>query len=718
MGVKGQTGANTARPESIYWSIRVHYAHCMGASGARQEKTETLASALAENRRERFVGREGELDLIATELLAPDSAIRVVFFHGPGGVGKSSLLSEATQLARESGRTVVEVDMRTIDPSPVAFEQAFEAAGGKGAQKLLLVIDTFEAAAQLEEWLRGKFLPKLDADAAVLIAGRRPPGPGWRTDPGWSGLLRVISLRNLDLEASRALVRRAGVDETRGEAAIALTRGHPLALALLADQLSVDPSADVRSDLTEVPDLLGVLLERLVSAAPSERQAETLALCALSQFTTESLLREVLGGNDAEALFEWLRSLSIIGESSRGLFPHDLARDVISSDLRRRDPDRNERLLRDSSRYLTIRALRTTGTEQLNMAGSMIFLLRGNPALREFWAWDEFDRAYAEPFTTEDGPALLAMTESQQGSEAAEHLERWLEVQPGAFRVMRTIEEPVRGFHSELMLDVAPSEAVAADPGTAACLEYAQRRGLQPGEKLIVWRHLLDSQLGQGRSPTLNLTTVINTQRILTRAPETAIELVAAFAEPDQANLDAMTAFGFRPAPEANYEIGGIRYCPLVHDWRQSDLGEWLRVTGARARDFGSRTLELQVDTQPLALAREDFEIAVKGALADLHRPERLARNPLLAGRLVASFPAKERPDALGALIETEIAALAGEPRGEKPQRALDRTFLRPAATREAAAEALDLPFSTYRRHLAQGIQRLTERLWQLEITA
>ena len=35
---------------------------------------------------------------------------------------------------------------------------------------------------------------------------------------------------------------------------------------------------------------------------------------------------------------------------------------------------------------------------------------------------------------------------------------------------------------------------------------------------------------------------------------------------------------------------------------------------------------------------------------------------------------------------------------------------------RGVAAEQLDLPFSTYRRHLTAGIQRLTQMLWQLEI--
>ena len=36
-------------------------------------------------------------------------------------------------------------------------------------------------------------------------------------------------------------------------------------------------------------------------------------------------------------LFEWLRGLSFVESGADGLFPHDLARDVLDADLRWRD---------------------------------------------------------------------------------------------------------------------------------------------------------------------------------------------------------------------------------------------------------------------------------------------------------------------------------------------------------------------------------------------
>ena len=46
----------------------------------------------------------------------------------------------------------------------------------------------------------------------------------------------------------------------------------------------------------------------------------------------------------------------------------------------------------------------------------------------------------------------------------------------------------------------------------------------------------------------------------------------------------------------------------------------------------------------------------------------------------------------------------------------MERTYLRPAPTQEAAAELLGLPFSTYRRHLSQGVGRIVAWLWDREL--
>ncbi len=58
----------------------------------------------------------------------------------------------------------------------------------------------------------------------------------------------------------------------------------------------------------------------------------------------------------------------------------------------------------------------------------------------------------------------------------------------------------------------------------------------------------------------------------------------------------------------------------------------------------------------------------------------------------------------------------AGHPRDDKLLRAVERTYLRPAPSQEAAAELLGLPFSTYRRHLTGGVGRVVAWLWDREV--
>jgi DNA-directed RNA polymerase specialized sigma24 family protein len=124
-----------------------------------------------------------------------------------------------------------------------------------------------------------------------------------------------------------------------------------------------------------------------------------------------------------------------------------------------------------------------------------------------------------------------------------------------------------------------------------------------------------------------------------------------------------------------------------------------------------------------VALSEDEFATAVKNALRDLARIEALRSSPLLRSRLVMetqSAPSgandKARAEALQALVVKTIEALQTSPRDAKLYRALLYTYVKPAPTQEQAAERLDLPFSTYRRHLQSGISRVTEMLWQREL--
>jgi hypothetical protein len=137
----------------------------------------------------------------------------------------------------------------------------------------------------------------------------------------------------------------------------------------------------------------------------------------------------------------------------------------------------------------------------------------------------------------------------------------------------------------------------------------------------------------------------------------------------------------------------------------------------AEQPDLTLEQLEAALPRPVLVLSQPEFEAAVRQALRDYTRPDLLAANPLMRSRLVSkaaepSVPATE----LQALLHEASAILRGNPKDEKLYRAIYHTYLEPAPTQERATEQLKLPFTTYRYHLANGVKRITEWLWQREL--
>ena len=168
----------------------------------------TVADRLKSARRRRFVGRAAELELFLGALAASEPQFSVLWICGPGGVGKTALMRALGEAAADADVPVVSLDVRTIEPSPPAFMAELARALGlpaeasarealAGSEPAVLLLDTFEAAGGLEDWLREQFVPALPARSLVVVAGRNAPGGAWRQDPGWGDLLRVVSLRNL-----------------------------------------------------------------------------------------------------------------------------------------------------------------------------------------------------------------------------------------------------------------------------------------------------------------------------------------------------------------------------------------------------------------------------------------------------------------------------------------------------------------------------------------
>jgi hypothetical protein len=298
--------------------------------------------------------------------------------------------------------------------------------------------------------VRTRLLPRLPAIALTVIAGRTPPGAAWRADPAWWGLLRVVSLRNLSPEESRQYLHACGVDLARHGQLVELAHGHPLGLSLLADVVARGGQA-AADPLT--PDLVGTLLRRFVEVIPSGLHRRALEACALARVTTEALLREVLGLEDAHELFTWLRELSFMESGAEGLFPHDLARDALEADLRWRDPDGYRRVFRGIRGHIQGRLRTSRGHEQQRAISDAKYLFRSLPGVVSPVDWGAWGHQYPQPARPGDRESILDLVLAWEGQEAAAIAARWWERQPEGFFVVRGQDGTVGGFLDLLDLD-------------------------------------------------------------------------------------------------------------------------------------------------------------------------------------------------------------------------------------------------------------------------
>ena len=696
----------------------------------------TMAQRLAAQRRREFVGRMAEVAALRA-LLEGTRDGAVLFLHGPGGIGKTTLLGRYADLGRELGRRVVRLDARELPPIASAYLSEIAAQCGVDAAEdpteavaavagVLLLIDTTERLASLDRWLREDLLPSLAADAVAVLAGRDPPSVAWRTDPGWHGLVQTIQLANLGRRDSEALLERRGVPSAHHEDALAFTRGHPLALALLADVTAQGGEAAPPAALRGVVD---TLLATLVETVPSPQHRRALEACAQVLTTTEPLLAELLAVGDAHEMFEWLRTLSFVETGPRGLYPHDIARDTLGAELRWRHPEQYAEIHRRAGAAYRRQFYRVPPALQQHVLVDYVFLHRDNPVLGPFVTGSaesalDLRSLAATPAVSEERDLVLEMVVRQEGAESARLAAHWMDRQPGSMLLVRGPEGEVFGLMGTVALDRVDDEDRSLDPAVdRVCALLEQRGGLAEGETAGYFRFWMQREGYQDLGP-IQLFIALHFVRYYLATRGLAFSFVY-YADPDQwAGICAYA--DLVRLPEADFSVGDRSYGVYGHDWRRTPPLAWLELLGERELTDGA--VAPPPDPRPPArpvrrLGDREFAAAVKAALTGLGRASGLRESPLLDAPLVASrVPAdadvRARTEELRARIAAAAARLEASPRDRRAFRALHHTYLRPAPTQAAAAELLDLPTTTYRRHLALGISRVTELLRQEDLDA
>jgi hypothetical protein len=703
----------------------------------------SLADRLSAARHRQFVGRSAELSLFQSAFASAELPFQILYIFGPGGIGKTTLLREFALACAGLQSPVYYLDARNIDPTPESFLDALRLALGLApadspfqilaarSQPQALLIDTYETLAPLDNWLRDVFMPQLPENTLVVLAGRTPPSDAWKADPGWQTLIRTVPLRNLSPDESRSYLAKRAVPSDQHRAILDFTHGHALALSLVADVLA--QRHETRFEPEASPDVVRALLERFVQKVPGPAHRAALEACALVRVTTEALLGQMLtqpaatplptdpvSAQGAHELFEWLRTLSFIESGREGLFPHDLARETLVADLRWRNPDWYAELHRRARNYYAARTQQTRGVEQQRILFDYVFLHRDNPAVRSMLEWQTGGTILPGALRDADRAELVTMVAAHEGAESARLAEQWLARQPEGVTVYRDEEGRAVGFIAMVALNQAKLEEVRDDPATRLAWEYLQRTApLRAGEIATHYRFWMARDTYQSVSSVQTLI-FLNTVRYQLTTPGLAYHFLPC-ADPDfwapafaYANLTRLL--------EADYEIGGKRYGVYGHDWRAEPPLAWLALLAER--EIGTAPAVAAPPTPPaplIVLSESEFSDAVQDALRNYTRAGALRGNPLLRSRFVveragAGASETEREAALQALLKEAVESLQSSPREVKLYRALYHTFLKPEPTQERAAEVMDVPFSTYRRHLKAGVTRVVQLLWQGEI--
>jgi DNA-binding winged helix-turn-helix (wHTH) protein len=547
----------------------------------------SLGDRLRERAAGRFVGRESELELLAPAVGREPPGHALYFVHGPGGIGKSSLLERLRRMA--DGRLdVVSVNGSELMPTPQGVIDGIGAALGfaerpVAADALLarwaargrgvLLLDTVEALDPVQAWLRDTWLPGLPAGVSVVLAGRRPPDSRWNAHPLWGGAMRTVPLGMLDHGDCVRLIERHGVPVALCEALARRARGLPLAAVLLATEAGRTGRAP--GELGE--EVVRALTRRCLEHAPSAAHREAVLACALARRADRELLGHLFGREPAEALFDWLAAQGYVSASREGLRLHDLMREAVLADAGWCDRDRFRALRRAVVRFLAVRL--RPGRDAWDATLDHFYARRLAPGFRRFHDVDGLARVSTVIVTPDDLPETLAF--ARRHLPQAEHapLRRWA-AHPAAEVVMaREQDGGPCGVALLLRAGALGDDEIAADPVVARVRGALGSRWREParGTYSVLVRHWF--AVGDPAAPSPGLTALMAYVNPLFADP--ALRLFMLWSHIPPYLQPMFPELGFHDLPECARDQAGVRYRLVVRDWQAEPWAAWVRRVAA-----------------------------------------------------------------------------------------------------------------------------------------
>ena len=654
----------------------------------------TLAATVDREDARRFVGRGRELAVIERSWQA-DSPVRIVLVHGPGGIGKSTLVREVRRRAVAAGWDVRFLDGR--DGVPTSLEAREHLAGELGDRgRCLVLLDSYERLAPLGPFLRRELIPGLPERCRVLIAQRGAPDPEWLRD-GWDRVTMAVELDPVSGAEAMELLDKAGVgDDPAAEALLSWAAGSPLALALGADALR-DGGTWSAQRLEDRPALADLLVRRLTESELDPSHLDVAAVAAIAWRTDAAMLADVLPGVDGIEAERWLRSRTFVEPLGGGVTLHDLVRTALRAWLRRQQPERERELRRRIGESLYARACAGSPALMPDLAE-----LLESETIR--WGLGGLGDGSLRVDAVRDGD-LDALRDSAVEREADEWWTATLELiraAPECVMTARDRSDTIVGLCTYTTPDRAPS-ACDRDPILGPWLAHA--RANLAGDPVILWRDSLDFTAEHGKESSRVLS-VLNTTAILRSGVANPRWSYLPIDPDNEQAVRFAQAMGAVKLEGLDAKIDARRLeCHLL------DHGEGGLLAAHRAAIYaetGLRPPRPGAEDEPAGVPVTSE--TVKEALRSLDRPLELARSPLATGRVPA-----ERADSVRQLLTAATAdAFGAGPQEAILRELISRAYFSGPATHEMVADELHVSRSTYFRYLRTATDRLATYVLQL----
>lgn len=258
--------------------------------------------------------------------------------------GLGAAVSERVR-ARLHSRVALDVYLRGVEGRiTAAFVEAIGDWTSRSGKPVVLMIDTYEQAALLDEWVCGSLVESLPGSVRLVLSGRNQLR---RMNSDWtehSTRIRPLPLAELEAPDAVMLLQRFGLtDAAQAQAIAEATGGWPL-LLILVRQLAIDAGGWEhvgRLDLARDRDELATqLLDQIMREDRAQPLRDLLERAAVAPWLDPQMIASLLevSPSTAQDLYDRLAVHAFAERDPHGLRLHERLAEMLRERLRYRDP--------------------------------------------------------------------------------------------------------------------------------------------------------------------------------------------------------------------------------------------------------------------------------------------------------------------------------------------------------------------------------------------